>query len=88
MPQLAIGVGVTLTLANLLYRDALSAMLIDVTFGGTGMLGTVACPDLAAKACPRQAAGTAFARLMSLYNGSVQGSQIGGGWLYDLLGDT
>ena len=37
MPQLAIGVGVTSTLAYLLYREALSAILIDMTSGGIGM---------------------------------------------------
>jgi hypothetical protein len=37
MPQLAIGVGVTSTLAYLLYREALSAILIDMTPGGIGM---------------------------------------------------
>jgi predicted MFS family arabinose efflux permease len=84
--QVAIGIGVTSTLAYLLYRDARSAILIDVTVGGIGMLGTWAFLDLAAKACPRQAEGTVFALLMALYNGGVQGSQIVGGWLYDALG--
>jgi MFS family permease len=88
MLQMAIGIGVTSTLAYLLYQDAFSALLIDVTFGGIGMLGTLAFPDLAAKACPREAEGTVFALLMSLYNGGVQGSQIVGGWLYDSLGYT
>jgi hypothetical protein len=85
MPQLAIGVGVTSTLAYLLYREALSAILIYMTSGGIGMLGTRACPDLAAKACPKQAAGMVFARLMSAYNGGGRGSEIFGGWLYDAL---
>jgi hypothetical protein len=88
MPQLAIGVGVTSTLAYLLYREALSAILIDMTSGGIGMLGTLARPDLAAKACPKQAAGMVFVRLMAAYNGGGQGSEIIGGWLYETLGYT
>jgi MFS family permease len=50
------------------------------------MIGTLAFLDLAAKACPKQAEGTFFALLMSVYNGGVQGSQIVGGWLYETLG--
>jgi MFS family permease len=88
MLQVAIGIGVASTLAYLLYQDATSAILIDVTFGGIGMLGTLAFLDLAAKACPKEAEGTCFALLMSLCNGGVQGSQIVGGWLYDSLGYT
>jgi len=42
--------------------------------------------DLAAKACPKQAEGTFFALLMSIYNGAVQLSQNVGGRLYDLVG--
>jgi predicted MFS family arabinose efflux permease len=88
MLHISIGIGVASTLAYLLYQDAISAILIDVTFGGIGMIGTLAFLDLAAKACPKQAEGTFFALLMSLYNGGVQGSQIIGGWLYESLGYT
>jgi predicted MFS family arabinose efflux permease len=88
MLQMSISIGVASTLAYLLYRDALSAILIDVTFGGIGMIGTLAFLDLAAKACPKQAEGTFFALLMSLYNGGVQGSEVIGGWLYETVGYT
>ncbi len=64
MLNISIGIGVASTLAYLLYRDATSALLIDVTFGGIGMLGTLAFLDLAAKACPKEAEGTVFALLM------------------------
>jgi MFS family permease len=86
--RMSIGIGVASTLAYLLYKGVVSAVLIDVTFGGIGMLGTLAFLDLAAKACPKEAEGTCFALLMSLYNGGVQGSEIVGGWLYDSLGYT
>jgi MFS family permease len=86
--RMSIGIGVASTLAYLLYKGVVSAVLIDVTFGGIGMLGTLAFLDLAAKACPKETEGTCFALLMSLYNGGVQGSEIVGGWLYDSLGYT
>jgi MFS family permease len=88
MLQMSIGIGVASTLAYLLYRDAISALFIDVTFGGVGMIGTLAFLDLAAKACPKQVEGTFFALLMSIYNGGVQGSEVIGGWLYETVGYT
>jgi Na+/melibiose symporter-like transporter len=86
--QISIGIGIASTLAYLLYKDTISAILIDVTFGGIGMIGTLAFLDLAAKACPKQAEGTFFALLMSIYNGGAHGSEIIGGWLYETLGYT
>jgi hypothetical protein len=77
--HMAVGIGVASTLAYLLYKDATSAILIDVTFGGIGMIGTLALLDLAAKACPKEAEGTFSALLMSIYNGGVQGSGVIGG---------
>jgi predicted MFS family arabinose efflux permease len=44
--------------------------------------------DLAAKACPKQAEGTFFALLMSVFNGGSQISNITGGWLYGQMGFT
>jgi|SRR5581483_3898600 len=84
----AIGIGVASTLAYLAYRGRTSAILIDVSFGCIGRIATLAFLDLAARACPKQAEGTFFALLMSLYNAGVQGSTIVGGWLYDALGYT
>jgi len=84
----AIGVGVLSTLAYLVYRGPTSAILIDLSFGCIGRIATLAFLDLAARACPKQAEGTFFALLMSLYNAGVQGAAIIGGWLYDTLGYT
>ncbi|MBI2525804.1 MAG: MFS transporter [Candidatus Rokubacteria bacterium] len=84
----AIGAGVVGTLAYLLYRDATSAICIDIVFGCVGMIAQLAFLDLAAKACPRRAEGTFFALLMSVFNGGAQGSQVAGGYLYDWLGYT
>jgi MFS family permease len=86
--NVSIGIGVTSTLAYLAYKDATSAIVIDVMYGGIGMIATLSFLDLAARACPKQAEGTFFALLMSIYNGGVQGAQITGGWLYDTLGYT
>ncbi len=82
----AIGLGVATLLAYLAYRGPLSAMIIDTGTGCISMIATLAFLDLAAKACPKQAEGTFFALLMSIYNAGAQGSQIVGGFLYDSLG--
>ena len=84
----AIGVGVVSTLGFLGYVGPYSAIVLDVAFGAVGMVATLAFLDLAAKACPKQAEGTFFALLMSVYNGGAQLSQIIGGWLYDQVGYT
>jgi MFS family permease len=83
-----IGLGVVGTLAYLLYRGPLSALVIDTVFGTVGMVTQLAFLDLAAKACPRRVEGTFFALLMSVYNLGTQGSQVAGGYLYDWLGYT
>ncbi len=84
----AIGIGVVSTLAYLGYAGPYSALGLGATFGAVGMVATLAFLDLAARACPKQAEGTFFALLMSVYNGGAQLSQILGGWLYDQVGYT
>ena len=84
----AIAAGVVATLAYLGYRDQVSAVAISLIFGAVGMIIQLTFLDLAARACPKQAEGTFFALLMSVYNGGVQLSQITGGWLYDWVGFT
>jgi MFS family permease len=84
----SIGGGVIGTLAYLAYKNAASAIAIDIVFGGLGMIIQLAFLDLAAKACPKHAEGTFFALLMSVYNLGVQGSQVTGGYLYDYIGYT
>jgi len=66
----------------LFYNDQWSAIVIDTTFGGIGMITQLAFMDLAAKACPKHAEGTFFALLMSVYNVGTQGSQVFGGYVY------
>ncbi len=84
----SIGAGMAGTLAYLLYRGAVSAVLIDLVFGAVAMVVQLAFLELAAKACPRRVEGTFFALLMSVYNLGSQGSQVVGGYLYDWLGFT
>ncbi len=84
----SIGVAVVTTLGYLLYETPASAMIIDSVFGVAGMIAQLAFLDLAAKACPPRVEGSFFALLMSVYNIGVKGSQITGGYLYDILGFT
>jgi MFS family permease len=84
----AIGAGVVSTLGYLGYVGPYSAVVLSGAFGAVGMVATLAFLDLAARACPKQAEGTFFALLMSVYNGGAQFSQIIGGWLYDQVGYT
>jgi predicted MFS family arabinose efflux permease len=86
--NLSIGVATVGTLAYLLYRDATSALIIDITFGAVGMITQLAFLDLAAKACPRHVEATFFAALMSVFNLGQQLSQNVGARLYDTLGFT
>ena len=74
----SIGVAVAGTLAYLMYRGWISALLIDTVFGGVGMIMQLAILDLAAKACPRRVEATFFALLMSVYNAGQQLSQTWG----------
>ena len=83
-----IGAAVVGTLAYLVYRDQVSAIVIDTVFGAIGMLTQLALLDLAAKACPRRVEATFFALLMSVYNGGAQLSQNVGARLYETVGFT
>ena len=86
--NLSIGISVAGTLAYLLYRDAWSAIVIDIVFGGGAMITLLALLDLAAKSCPRHVEATFFALLMSVYNAGTQASQNVGGRMYGHLGFT
>ena len=83
---LSIWISAVATLAYLVYRDAWSAVVIEVAFGCIGMMTQLAFLDLAAKACPRHVEATFFALLMSVFNGGAQLSQNVGGRLYDWYG--
>ena len=76
------------TFSYLLYRNRLSAVLIDAGFGVLAMLTQLALLDLAAKACPPHVEATFFALLMSVYNLAMQLSTNVGARLYDRIGFT
>ena len=86
--NISVGIGVTSMLAYLAYQDATSAVIVEVTVGCIGTIAMLSFLDLAAQACPKQAEGTFFALLMSVFNAGGQGSEIVGGWLYDSFGYT
>jgi predicted MFS family arabinose efflux permease len=86
--NLSIGIATVNTLAYLIYRDWISALIIDVLFGGIGMITRLAILDLAAKSCPRHVEATFFAFLMSVYNGGTQISENVGARFYDAYGYT
>ncbi len=82
----SIGAATAATLGYLLYQSATAALIIDPVFGVIGMITQLAFLDLAAKACPPRVEASFFALQMSVYNLGVKGSQITGGYLYDVLG--
>ena len=82
----SIGFGVAGTLAYLGLVGHLSAVLIYLAFGSVSLIAQLAFLDLAARACPKEAEGTFFALLMSIFNLGVKGSAIVGGWLYTTVG--
>lgn len=84
----SIGVGAVSTLAYLLYRGRVSAVIITLVFGAVAMTTQLAFLDLAAKACPRHAEATFFALLMSIYNFGTRSAEWAGANLYDRVGYT
>jgi predicted MFS family arabinose efflux permease len=84
----SIALAVASLLLYLLYRDAVSAILITMVFGPVGMIVNLAFLDLAARACPRGVEATFFAALMAVYNLGVRASENVGARLYDVIGYT
>jgi MFS family permease len=79
----SIALGITSTLAYGVVVDEPSAVWVTLGAGFTYMTATLIQLDLAARVCPREAAGTAFALLMALENLSAAVSAWLGGVLYD-----
>ncbi|HEX7786469.1 MAG TPA: MFS transporter, partial [Methylomirabilota bacterium] len=84
----SIGVASVSTLAYLVYRGRVSAVVITLVFGAVAMTTQLAFLDLAAKACPRHAEATFFALLMSIYNLGTRSAEWVGANLYDRVGYT
>ncbi len=83
----AIGLSVMTLLTYLAYRGDISALLIHILWGITGMITLLAFLDLAARACPKRAEATFFALLMSIFNLGTLASQNIGAYLYTELGE-
>ena len=85
MPSLvrvSIVLGVASTLAFAAVAGPRSAVVASLAIGITYMLATLIQLDLAARACPPEAAGTCFALLMALENLAASLSTGLGGWAY------
>ncbi len=85
--NVAIGLSVIMLLTYLAYRGEISALLIHIIWGITGMVTTLAFLDLAARACPMRAEATFFALLMAIFNLGTLASQNIGAHLYTELGE-
>jgi MFS family permease len=81
-----IGLSTFGSLAYLLYRTPLSAIVISSVSGVFGIMVLLAFLDLAAKACPKRVEATFFALLMSVYNLGAQSGENIGARLYDVVG--
>ncbi len=75
--------GILSTLAYWGLWGETSARLVNIFVGFTYMTGSLVLFDVAARACPLDAAGTTFALLMGLSNLSFIASAALGGWFYD-----
>lgn len=76
--------GILSSLAYWALTDEMSAFWVSLAFGFTYMTATLILLDLAARACPPEIAGTAFAVIMALQNLSASlATWVGGEW-YEL----
>ena len=86
--RLSIVLGVASTLAYGGLSGRASALAISFAVGIIYMIATLIQLDLAARACPPEAAGCVFASLMALENLAVGLSTGLGSWWYDKWADT
>jgi predicted MFS family arabinose efflux permease len=79
----SIVLGILATVAYAGVYDQTTALLATLAVGFTYMTASLIQLDLAARICPPEVSGTAFALLMALSNLSMAGSTWLGGQLYD-----
>ncbi|MBI5210596.1 MAG: MFS transporter [Elusimicrobia bacterium] len=82
----AVWLGAPLSLLYLLYLGPVSAAVLTVLFGLTGVFFRLSLMDLAARSSPAGAEATVFAAYMAVFNIAAYVSNTAGGKLYDLLG--
>ena len=81
--RLSIVLGVASTLAYWGLSGRASAMAVTLAVGFIYMMATLIQLDLAARACPPEAAGSVFALLMALENLAAATSTAMGGWCFE-----
>ncbi|MGB3510551.1 MAG: MFS transporter [Microcoleaceae cyanobacterium] len=74
---------VTNTIALIFISNEQSAILIWIFCGLTDVIATLGVLEIAARSCPKNAEGTAYALLMSVWNFAGTPGIILGGWLWD-----
>ena len=84
----SIALGVLQTMAYWGLVGQKSAIAITIFAGLTYMTATLIQLDLAARICPPEVAGTAFALLMAMENLATTGSVVTGGRIYDWWGGS
>jgi len=84
---LAVALGVASTWGYWHLSDRTSAVFISLLTGFTYMTASMIFVDLAARACPIEAAGTLFAVFMAACNTSSALTTWLGGWLYQTAGE-
>lgn len=81
--NMAIGLTAFSNLGLLFIHDMQSAILVSIFFGFFAMIAMLGVLEIAARACPVGAEGSAYALLMSVYIFAKQPGPIFGGYLYD-----
>jgi hypothetical protein len=80
--NMAIGLTAISTLGFLFISNMQSAILVSIFFGFFAMIAMLGVLEIAARACPVGAEGSAYALLMSVYIFAKQPGPIFGGYLY------
>jgi MFS family permease len=83
LSRISIGLGVASTMAYWAMEGPRSAVVVSATVGVVYMTATLIQLDLAARACPPEAAGGVFATLMALENLASALATALGGWCYE-----
>lgn len=81
--NMAIGLTIISTLGLLFISNIQSAILVSIFFGFFAMIAMLGVLEIAARACPVGAEGSAYALLMSVYIFAKQPGPILGGYLYN-----
>src|SRR5262249_17467454 len=81
--NLSIAIGTVSTAAFLLLFDQVTAAALNLSYGFSSMIATVAALTLAADFCPKRSEGFVFAALMSITNLAGSVADLVGSYLYE-----